>query len=90
MSEEWAKTDPPAGDGWQMWETTTEGSPISPVFATPDELAAWLADSKASAFGNQRATREQWLRMILAGWAPSAGLIDGRLVGGVEFVAGAD
>lgn len=90
MSEEWAKTDPPAGDGWQMWETTTEGSPISPVFATPDELAAWLSASQASAFGDQRATREQWLRMILAGWAPSAGLIDGRLVGGVEFVAGAD
>lgn len=38
----WAPTDPPAGDGWQMWETVSEGSPISPAFATPEELATWM------------------------------------------------
>lgn len=36
--------DPPAGDGWQMWENTTEGSPLSPVFASSGELAAWMAE----------------------------------------------
>ena len=57
--------------GWQMWETTSEGSPISPVCKTPEALATWLADNGASAFGRETATRQQWLRMIQAGWAPS-------------------
>ncbi len=65
------KRDPPAGDGWQMWETTSEGSPISPVFKTPEELAHWLADTKASAMGNSTASYESWLAMIHEGWAPS-------------------
>lgn len=75
--------EPPTGEGWQMWETTSEGSPMSPVFKTPEELAHWLADTNASAFGSLTATYEQWLSMIGAGWAPSAvytpetGLISG-------------
>jgi hypothetical protein len=47
-----------------MWETTSEGSPISPVFATPQELARWLADTKASAFGDITESYETWLYMI--------------------------
>lgn len=62
----------PEGDGWQMWENTSEGSSISPVFETPEELARWLADNGASSFGNDTATYEQWLGMIGVGWAPSA------------------
>ena len=61
---------PPAGDGWQMWETTSEGSPISPVFDTPETLARWLADNEASSFGSETATYDQWLSMITDGWAP--------------------
>lgn len=65
--------DPPTGDGWQMWETTSEGSPISPVFGTPEELARWLADTRASTFGSMTAGYDQWLAMIVGpGWAPSA------------------
>lgn len=88
--EAWTPTAPPAGDGWQMWETTSEGSPISPVFATPKDLARWLADSGASTFGSMTATYEQWLGMIRGpGWAMSA-VSGGRgLVSGVEF-AGRD
>jgi hypothetical protein len=40
-SEAWEPTEPPTGDGWQLWETTTEGSPQSPVFATARGLADW-------------------------------------------------
>lgn len=77
--------DPPKGDGWQMWETTSDGSPISPVFATPNELARWLADTGASAFGRITATYEQWLGMISGyGWAPSAVIADGKMMSGVE------
>lgn len=64
--------EPPTGGGYQMWETVTEGSPISPVFDTPEELAHWLADNGASAFGSQTATYEQWLVICKSGWAPSA------------------
>lgn len=58
--------------GWQMWETTSEGSPISPVMDTPEELARWLADNRASAFGGTEATFDQWLNMITQGHAVSA------------------
>lgn len=64
QAEAWEPTDPPAGDGWQLWETTTEGSPKSPVFKTPEELAAWCADH-ATVFADMRATYGEWLRMIV-------------------------
>lgn len=56
----------------QMYETCTEGTPISPVMETPEKLARWLADNNASAFGSQGATYEQWLGTCKSGWAPSA------------------
>jgi hypothetical protein len=75
----------PTGPGYQMWETVSEGSPISPVFATPEELARWLADTGASAFGDMTATYEQWLATCKKGWAPSAVLsADKGLRSGVE------
>lgn len=40
--ETWVPTEPPAGAGWQVWETVSDGSPISPVFATREELIDWL------------------------------------------------
>lgn len=70
--------------GWQMWETTSEGSSISPVFRTPGELARWLADTNASACGRQGASCEEWLRMILSpGWTPSMVMDAGGLRSGV-------
>lgn len=66
-----------------MYETTSEGTPLSPAFLTAEQLAHWLADNGASAFGSDTATYEQWLRMIGQGFAPSAvfstetGLISG-------------
>jgi hypothetical protein len=64
--EAWAQTEPPVGDGFQMWETVSEGAPISPVFATAELLAAWLGKHE-SRDGNY----DQWLAMIHEGWAPS-------------------
>lgn len=88
LAEEWKEEEPPTGDGWQMWETTSEGSPISPVFASPEELSRWLADTGASSFGGMTATYEQWLGMCRAGWAPSAIAAPGLgFVSGVEAVA---
>lgn len=67
----WRETQPPRGDGWQMWETVSEGSPISPVCDSPESLARWLADNKASSFGRHTSTYDEWLAMIKVGWCMS-------------------
>jgi len=83
--------EPPVGDGWQMWETVSEGSPISPVCESPDALARWLVDNNASACGTCRASYEQWLAMIGEGWAPSM-VFDSEhgIRSGVEGIAQAE
>lgn len=78
------RIEPPEGDGWQMWEDTSEGSPISPVFRTAEKLAEWLESSGASAMGIQPATKEQWLKMIKIGGCPSGAIIGGKVMSGVE------
>jgi len=70
--EEWEPTAPPSGEGYQLWETVSEGSPISPVFATPEELADWLAVYENQKGTDKGTTRDQWLQFIQGpGWAPS-------------------
>lgn len=71
-----------------MYEDCTEGTPISPVFkiGQNEELAQWLADNKASTFGYNTATKEQWLNMINAGgWAVSGIISNGKMMSGVEY-----
>jgi len=55
--------DPPIGDGFQLWETTSEGSPASPIFSSLDELCAWCAEH-ATTFGSFKATAEDWKKML--------------------------
>lgn len=62
--EQWQEYEPPEGPGWQMWETVSEGSPISPVFETPEELANWCAVN-ATIFAGYKVTAEAWLTMIV-------------------------
>lgn len=69
---------------YQMYESTSEGTPISPVMETPKALARWLADNNAPAFADMGATYEQWLATIRKGWAPSAVSGGNGLVSGVE------
>lgn len=61
----WEPTEPPDGDGWQLWTTTTEGSPISPVFETAEALADWCTDG-ATAFASIRWSAMQWLASFRA------------------------
>jgi hypothetical protein len=70
-----------------MYEDTSEGTPISPAFATPEELARWLADTKASAFASKPASYEAWLRVAQGGWAPSLVIQGGVMRSGVEDLA---
>lgn len=85
-AEAWTKTDPPTGDGWQAWSTTTEGHPCSPVFAAPDELVAWAVspDGKLG-IGGTPVTEAAARAFIGAGWAPSMiSTPETGLLGGVE------
>ncbi len=69
---------------WQMYEDTTEGTPISPVFETPESLARWLADTGAPAFADMTAAYDQWLAMIQNGSAVSMVLGPEGMKSGVE------
>lgn len=70
-----------------MYEDTSEGTPISPAFETPEELARWLADNGASAMGSMTATYEQWLATCRGAWAPSMVIENGIVRSGVEFAS---
>ena len=67
-----------------MYEDTSEGTPISPAFETPEELARWLTDNGASAFGDMKGTYEGWLRIAQGGWAPSMIIANGIMHSGVD------
>lgn len=93
--EEWAGKRPVESDhmpNWpaaerthfQMYENTTEGTPISPVMESPESLARWLADNGASACGTQTADYDHWLAVCRCGYAPSMVVIGGKVMSGVE------
>lgn len=65
LYDTWESSDPPEGPGFQLWETTTEGSPISPVFITLWELCQW-AYYNANTFADYRASPQDWYRMLNA------------------------
>lgn len=46
-----------------MYETVSQGTPVSPAFATPEELARWLVDNKATFYAKDLATYDEWLRV---------------------------
>ncbi len=59
----WRPKNPPKGKGYQLWETTSEGSPTSPVFKTLDALCEWC-EHNATTFGSNKTTKEQWRSML--------------------------
>lgn len=69
---------------YQMYEDTSEGTPISPVMDGPEALARWLVDNNASAFGNQTADYESWLRVCNGGFAPGLVIQGNVVMNGVE------
>jgi hypothetical protein len=61
----------------QLYETVSEGTPVSPVFATRDELAAWLTE----VFEMDPATAS---RFVNAGYAPSFIVSSSGMQSGME------
>lgn len=93
-AEAWQSEEPPTGEGYQLWETVSEGSPVSPVFATAQELAEWMA-GPASVRGRidpqpEASSVESALRFIEKGWAPSFVVSNGVGQSGVDFAGRAD
>ncbi len=70
---------------YQMYEVTTEGTPISPVMETPEALARWISDNKVSVM----ATHDEWLEMITGMLVRSYGVsyAAGEIMSGVEAVS---
>ena len=72
---------------FMMYEDTSEGTPISPAFATPEELAKWLTETGASAFGDMTGTYEGWLRTARGGYSPSMIMYSSGIHSGIDFFA---
>lgn len=52
--EAWEKEEPPEGEGWQLWETVSEGSPVSMVYATKEDFIEYLMKEGRSREGAER------------------------------------
>lgn len=62
-AEAWEPIEPPKGDGYQLWEDCSEGSPVSPVFTTLDDLCAY-AEVHCTTFGSSKTTKAHWKQML--------------------------
>lgn len=72
---------------YQMYETVSEGTPLSPHFATKEELARWLATNK-DYWGKGPVDYATAQRFVEAGWVPSF-MVDtsrGVIAEGLEIV----
>lgn len=79
LYESWQRVEPPTGDGYQVWETVSEGSPVSPVFATADECVRWLIEQ-----GHSESAAKTF---ITIGHAPSLVMTSGGIVSGIDGLA---
>lgn len=82
LAEAHENIDPPRGDGWQIWETVSEGSPVTPAFATAEELAEFYAREKG---GSPEAVLK-WLTG--PGWSPSMIVSSAGVQNSDELIAG--
>jgi len=84
-AEAWRPEEPPSGDGWQLWETVPEGSPISPVFPLKEGLIHWLMSPAYTRSASEPLTREQAVAFVDAAWAPSLVVTaEGRVLTGEQ------
>lgn len=82
----WRRKEPPKGKAYQVWQTVSEGSPITPPFLSPEELADWwLAHPWNSCDPKDRDSIIRWIRG--PGWAPSMVTHNGVLMDGVTALS---
>lgn len=76
LYENWQQIEPPTGEGYQLWETVSEGSPISPVFPSKDTFIDYLISQ-----GYSEGAAEQFAEK---GFAVSMATANGRLYKDIE------
>jgi len=87
ICEAWEETPVPEGPAWQVWQTVGEGAPVSPAFATAEELVDYLVeggdlwDRKRGRPGYVRETAEAFVR---SGWVPSVASSGGEVFLAIE------
>lgn len=91
------ESNPPTGDGWQLWQTVSDG-PVTPVFATAEALIdymsqpcdcgqRWCEDpwpTMPAGKGWRRAVAEKFVRA--KGWMPLMVMRGGRVLTTSETV----
>jgi hypothetical protein len=87
-AEAWQETEPPTGPGYQLWETVSEGSPVSPVFKTPAQLANWII-MWGTDFDGSNTPYDDLVKWIKEDGASCGTFIitDGKMLSGVEAAA---
>lgn len=92
---------PPRPDGYrpwldseatwfQVWETVSEGTPVTPPFESRSELVDYLVkngDFWDQRRGNGGYSREQAEAFVNAGWAPSMVISGGQMATGIAIPA---
>jgi hypothetical protein len=63
LAASWKNIQPPKGPGFQLWETTSDGSPISPVFSSLETLCQWC-EKNATTFGSEKTSAADWMKML--------------------------
>ena len=87
LAEAWEPIEPPTGEAWQVWETVSEGSPISPAFDAREELVEFLTTPAYRGIGGPL-TREQAEAFVEAGSSLGTFVVsDGQMTPG-DAVAG--
>lgn len=75
---------------FQLWETVSEGTPVSPPFQTAQELADYLA--KNGDFWDQKRGNGGWGQQsadafVKAGWAPTMAVIGNTVIDSKDIPA---
>lgn len=88
-AEAWKRTEPPTGEGYQLWETVSEGSPVSPVFHTAEGLASWIK-THGNKFDGRDTSHEALVKWVEEEGSSAGSMITGPEIGmvsGVQFAA---
>lgn len=89
LNNEWESTPPPEGPAYQIWETVSEGSPVSPAFMKPEDLARWMVRNDSSVTSGT--TFDGWVKFITkVGFAPSAIGVGDDIKSGVQALTEED
>lgn len=64
LHEDWEPFDPPTGKGFQLWSTTTEGHPMTPVFSSLEKLCEYCEKQNVSSFGYDTLSKDQWMQFL--------------------------